>query len=351
MSISESYPPAFRCVINDGDPQGTAKVEPVLLHDKEIDIPVIDLERLDKEILTEACREWGIFRLENHGVPLELMSRLQEISESLLSLPFENKRELFAAVKSPLSYFWGTPALNRSGDALKRGTQASNVTMVEGFNVPLSSLSKLPASTSCGDDDAAAQHSQLESFRVLMEEYGRHITRIAVTLFEAIAQTLNLELSGDKRSEYLSESTGLIRVYRYPEAAGEALGMEVHTDSSVISILKEDETGGLEIMKNEEWFRVKPVANTLIVNLGDMMQAISDDKYKSVEHRVKKKDMKKERHSVCYFVFPQRDCVIKSSNYKPFTYSEFEAQVQADVQSLGTKIGLPRFTPKSPLYV
>lgn len=79
---------------------------------------------------------------------------------------------------------------------------------------------------------------------------------------------------------------------------------------------------------------------------------ISDDEYKSVKHRVKtKKNRKTERHSVCYFVFPKRECVIKSSNYKPFTYSEFEAQVQADVQSHGTKIGLPRFTPKSPLFL
>lgn len=162
MSISESYPPVFRRVINAGDPLATAEVEPVLVQDKDIQIPVIDLERLDKEMLSEACKEWGIFRLENHGVPLALTSRLQEISESLLSLPFENKRELFAAVNSPLSYFWGTPALNRSGDALKRGAQASNVNMLEGFNVPLSSLLKLPTSTSCDDD---AQEPKLESFR------------------------------------------------------------------------------------------------------------------------------------------------------------------------------------------
>ncbi|XP_010483466.1 PREDICTED: gibberellin 2-beta-dioxygenase 8-like [Camelina sativa] len=348
MSISESYPPAFRRVISDGDPLATVEeVEPVLVQDEDIQIPVIDLERLDKDILREACKEWGIFRLVNHGVPLALTSRLQEISGLLLSLPFETKRELFATVKSPLSYFWGTPALNPSGDALKRGSQASNVHMLEGFNVP---LSKLPTFISCDDD----HNPKLESFRVLIEEYGRHITRIAVSLFEDIAQTLNLELSGNRRSEYLSESTGLIRVYRYPwrsdKAAGEALGMEVHTDSSVISILKEDETGGLEIMKGEEWFCVKPVANTLIVNLGDMMQAISDDEYKSVTHRVKKKNRETERHSVCYFVFPKRDCGIKSSNYKPFTYSEFEAQVQADVQSLGTKIGLPRFSPNSPFF-
>ncbi|WZZ21592.1 hypothetical protein YC2023_122979 [Brassica napus] len=107
------------------------------------------------------CKESGIFRLENHGVPLKLTSQLQEISESLLSLPFEEKQELFAAVNSPLLYFWGTPALNRSGDAFKRGTQASYVNMVEVFNVPLSSLPKLPVST-CDD---GAQHSKLEPFR------------------------------------------------------------------------------------------------------------------------------------------------------------------------------------------
>lgn len=113
---------------------------------------------------------------------------------------------------------------------------------------------------------------------MVMEEYGRRMTRIGVSLFEAITQTLNLELSDDRRSEYLSESTGFIRVYRYPrssgEAAGEALGMEVHTDSSVIAIIKEDDVGGLEIMKGEEWFYVKPVADTLVVNLGDMMQVV-----------------------------------------------------------------------------
>ncbi|KAH0859973.1 hypothetical protein HID58_088234 [Brassica napus] len=159
MSISASYPPAFRRAINNGD---QTEIEPALDQDKDIHILVLDLERLDEQILTEACKESGIFRLENHGVPLELTSQLQEISESLLSLSFEEKQELFAAVNSPLSYFWGTPALNRSGDAFKRGTQASNVNMVEGFNVPLSSLSKLPVST-CDD---GAQHSKLEPFRL-----------------------------------------------------------------------------------------------------------------------------------------------------------------------------------------
>ncbi|KAF7833778.1 protein PMR5-like [Senna tora] len=147
----------------------------------------------------------------------------------------------------------------------------------------------------------------------------------------------------------MSESTGNVRVYRYPHIPknGEednddsvGWGMEAHTDSSVISILnQDDQVSGLEVFKDHHWLTAKPIPNTLIVNLGDMMQAISDDKYKSVTHRVKI-NKHKERVSVCYFVFPDDEAVIQSSNYKPFTYNDFRAQVQKDVKTVGCKCRL-----------
>lgn len=105
-----------------------------------------------------------------------------------------------------------------------------------------------------------------------MEEYGRHLARLATTLFEAMAKNLNLDPEQSK--SYLSESTGFVRVYRYPQCsmANEAWGMDVHTDSSVLSILSHDQVGGLEIFKDDKWLRVKPIPNTIIFNLGDMMQ-------------------------------------------------------------------------------
>ncbi|XP_010535382.1 PREDICTED: gibberellin 2-beta-dioxygenase 8 [Tarenaya hassleriana] len=329
MSDMESYPPVLRRLISETE--DNPEEAPVLNRDKDIPIPVIDLECLDAELLRGACRDWGIFRLQNHGIPLTVTSRLQGISKALLSLPFETKQ----LMTSPVSYFWGTPALTPSGSALGRGT-ADVINLVEGFNVPLSHLR----------DDAHRQHQHplLEPFRELMDEYGRHLSRVAETLFEAILRNLNLDI---KRSEYLSEATGLVRVYRYPGISGEALGMEVHTDSSVLSILSQDQVGGLEFIKDGEWFHVQPLPNTLIVNLGDMMQAISNDEYRSVEHRV---GMRKgrERQSICYFVFPEKDRVIESSRYKPFTYSQFQAQVQLDLHSLGSKVGLPRFLASPP---
>lgn len=71
-------------------------------------------------------------------------------------------------------------------------------------------------------------------------------------------------------------------------------------------------------------------------------QAISDDKYTSVKHRVRVNKYK-ERLSVGYFVFPDEDRLIHSSTYKPFSYSEFRAQVQQDLKTVGIKVGLQRF--------
>ena len=103
--------------------------------------------------------------------------------------------------------------------------------------------------------------------------YKTHLSRIATTLFKAMVKNLDLNL---KPSEsYLSENTGMVRVYRYPHCSDTNVGwgMEVHTDSSVLSILiQDDEVSGLQVLKDGQWQTIKPISNTLIVNLGDMMQ-------------------------------------------------------------------------------
>lgn len=109
--------------------------------------------------------------------------------------------------------------------------------------------------------------------RLLLKDYENHLSRIATTLFEAMANNLDLNLKPSK--PYLAENTGMVRVYRYPNCsdANVGWGMEAHTDSSVLSILnQDDEVSGLQVLKDDQWLTVKPIPNTLIVNLGDMMQ-------------------------------------------------------------------------------
>ncbi|XAR60743.1 hypothetical protein NMG60_11034230 [Bertholletia excelsa] len=323
----ESYPPLFR-------PEtlpisGVQREEPK--SDKESQqISVIDLQRLNREKLAEACRDWGMFRLVNHGVPKRLLSELRARARDLLSLPFGKKQALFGS--GPVAYFWGTPALTPAGLALERGPNALNINWVEGFNVPL--IHQL--------SDVRAGDLVLDSFRALVDEYGKHLSRLATTIFNAMAE--DLKLGEEQRKSYLSPATGILRVYRYPccPDARQAWGMDVHTDSSVLSILNHDQVGGLQVYKDDQWLDVKPVPDTLVVNVGDMMQAISNDEYKSVKHRVKA-NRHEERISIGYFVFPAEGGVIRSSRYKPFSYDDFRAQVQQDLSTVGFKVGLDRF--------
>ncbi|GAY37840.1 hypothetical protein CUMW_032100 [Citrus unshiu] len=333
MPNLESYPPVFRRKHNDFDPDESVQDFQECYHSDPV--PSLDLGSLNLEKLGDACRNWGLFRLVSHGIPETLMSQLRSQAKNLFSFSFETKQRLFTNKPAAVSiYFWGTPALTPSGAALARAPQSIN--WVEGFNVPLTQLS---------DRNQYFQGQQdplFDSFRLSLEEYGKHMSRIARTIFEAMVR--NLHLDSTQSHSDLSESTGLVRVYRYPKfsKADEALGMEVHTDSSVLSILNEDQVGGLEVFKDDKWLLVQPIPGSLIVNLGDMMQAISNDEYMSVMHRVKV-NKNEERHSVCYFVFPGEGSVIRSSRYKPFTYSDFQARVQHDIKTLGFKVGLQRF--------
>ncbi|XP_074358724.1 gibberellin 2-beta-dioxygenase 8-like [Apium graveolens] len=324
----DSYPPRFHL------PNSPLYHE----HEEDTDaadtLPVIDFQCMneEKEKLHEACADWGIFRLVNHGIPTSLLNQLHETSKQIFEFSFDSKQKLFSS--TPITYFRGTPALNSKGLALQ---QPQNVDCMEGFNVP---LSQLPLHTHVDED---VDDSLPASFRYLIQEYGKHQSRLAETIYKSITEKQNEAL--EDWSPYLSISTGFIRVYRYPavsQLTESSWGMDAHTDSSLISILNQDLVGGLQFYRQGQWLHVRPIPNTFIVNVGDMMQAISDDEYKSVKHRVRL-NKHKERLSIGYFVFPDDNTVIQSPGYKPFSYSDFRTQVQQDLKTVGYKVGLQRF--------
>ncbi|XXG44492.1 hypothetical protein AAC387_Pa01g4282 [Persea americana] len=336
-----SYPPPFR----QTDLQEPASPDETLLNvhpnqkqpqqqtlGLDADLPFIDLLHPDPKVLGQACSDWGIFRLVNHGIPPQLTDRVRSYAKDLFALPFESKQSLFSTT-SPIAYFWGSPNIQHS---------VLNLNRVEGFH---SLLPKLALQQQQLQHDQP-QELMFESFRCSLEEYGEHMARIGRSVFNVLADYL--ELDAAQKASYLAESDGFLRVYRYPCYLGdekEVIGMDAHTDSSVLSIVNQDEVEGLQVLRDQKWVDVKHIPNTLIVNIGDMMQAMSNDKCMSVEHRVAA-NVKSDRMSICYFAFPKEDGVILSSNYKSFTYRQFQAQVQQDIKATGFKVGLDRFKNK-----
>lgn len=342
----ESYPHQFRPTqqarVEQVDEDDSISRESEGLRVDERDgylVPVLDAQRVmlqDWQLLGKACREWGVFRLVNHGIPPALLTQIQDQAKQLFSFPFEAKQAMVSTTSS-ISYFWGTAALAPSGAPLP----LPNVDRIEGFNVPVSQLSKFTSETH--------HHPLLDSFMLLLREYESHLCRLARLMYEAIGK--NLKLDPALSCSNLDESTGTIRVYRYPRhlsPSAPSLGLKEHTDSSLLTILVQNNVAGLQVLKDGRWVSVQPINNTsLVVNIGDMLQVLSDDEYKSVKHRVvvseEEENKEEERLSVCYFVFPAEESVIRSSCYRPFTYAQFRAQVQHDIRDTGIKLGLHHF--------
>lgn len=292
----------------------------------ECELPLIDLARLgnckdEEKRMIDAASEWGFFQVVNHGISQELLRKMRRQQMKLFHLPFETK-----ATSGILngSYRWGAPTAAAS---------LNNFSWSEAFHVPLATLA---------DDDFDSD------LREVMREVAKSMSAVAGTVAGVLARNLAGGSCSLTTESSCNNKTCFLRLNRYPPCplSAETYGLVPHTDSDFLTVVYQDEVGGLQLMKDSKWVAVKPNTDALIVNIGDLFQAWSNDVYKSVEHKVMV-NAKVERYSVAYFLCPSYDSTIGScrepSPYRKFTFGEFRNKVQEDVKTTGQKVGLSRF--------
>ncbi|WCJ17607.1 2-oxoglutarate (2OG) and Fe(II)-dependent oxygenase superfamily protein [Euphorbia peplus] len=298
---------------------------------EECQLPLIDLDSLNSVYDNERaacaasiCRassEWGFFQLVNHGINPELLRNMRREQVKLFQTPFDKKSSSGLLNNS---YRWGSPT----------ATSPHQFSWSEAFHIPLAKVSE------------PACYGDFTSLREVMMEFGAAMSRLAKLLAGVLAQ--NLGNPSSVFEDVCQESNCFLRLNRYPPCpiSPEVFGLVPHTDSDFLTILSQDQVGGLQLMKNSKWVAVKPNQDALIVNIGDLFQAWSNDVYKSVEHKVMA-NAKMERYSLAYFMCPSYDSLIEScrepSLYRKFTFGEYRKQVREDVKETGHKIGLQRF--------
>ncbi|KAM6547467.1 hypothetical protein CsatB_019143 [Cannabis sativa] len=297
---------------------------------EECQLPLIDLNGLKSHdmweqaecvrAISKASSEWGFFQVVNHGISPELVKRMREHQMKLFEAPFEHKASSRLLNNS---YKWGTPT----------ATRPNQFSWSEAFHIPLTKISD----ESC--------YGEFSSLREVTEEFASAMSNLARLLAGILVE--NLGHHRQVLEDICEESTCFLRLNHYPACpvSSDIFGLVPHTDSGFLTILCQDQVGGLQLMKDSKWVSVKPNQEALIVNIGDLFQAWSNDVYKSVEHRVMASKM--ERFSVAYFLCPSYDSLIGScrepSIYRDFTFREYRMQVQEDVKKTGRKVGLSRF--------
>ncbi|KAG8494419.1 hypothetical protein CXB51_011874 [Gossypium anomalum] len=290
---------------------------------EEHHLPLIDLSRLShneaekercqKEI-ARAARQWGFFQVVNHGISMELLEMLREEQVRVFKQPFHHKcREDKFLNFSAGSYRWGTPT----------SYFLRQLSWSEAFHIPVNNISSTP-----------------------MEPFATKVAILAQKLAEILAEKLGHKSSFFQES--CLPSTCYLRLNRYPPCPipSDIYGLMPHTDSDFLTILHQDQVGGLQLVKDGQWIAVKPNPEALVINIGDLFQAWSNDCYKSVKHCAVTHPTK-ERFSAAYFLCPSYETVIEScsmpSVYRKFNFREYRQKVQEDVQLYGYKVGLSRF--------
>ncbi|KAI4295845.1 hypothetical protein L6164_035845 [Bauhinia variegata] len=321
--------------INDED-HNKVEVDDVVV--EECELPVIDLSRLEhggrvereecKLDIARASKEWGFFQVVNHGISSEILKRLRLEQEKVFKQPFAKKRKEDKFLNfSAGCYRWGAPS----------ATCIRQISWSEAFHIPLSDILQASAAGS-------------NTLRSTIEQFAATVSSLAHTLAGILAEKMGHNSSFFQ--ENCLPSTCYLRLNRYPPCPlpFEVHGLMPHTDSDFLTILHQDQVGGLQLVKDGKWIAVKPNPDALIINIGDLFQAWSNGVYKSVEHRVVA-NPHVERFSTAYFFCPSQDTLIEScrepSVYRKFSFREYRQQVQNDVQKSGSKIGLRRFLQSS----
>ncbi|KAI5059071.1 hypothetical protein GOP47_0025390 [Adiantum capillus-veneris] len=270
-----------------------------------------------------ACQEWGFFHVANHGIPLSLIHRLRQASKEFFQLPSEVKLQVKKHAGG-LGYYQGQLTNN-----IRDWREVFDMSACGYLELPHTD----PLTNKVG---TKIFHNQWPSdaIREICEEYMREAKRLAFTLTKLMWESLGLPPT--RFEDYFGQSkTHRFRFNHYPVCSTPdlVLGVGAHTDVGALTVLLQDEVGGLQIkQKDGQWLDVHPDPTSPVINVADVMQVLTNDKYRSVEHRVVV-NRKVDRYSFSYSynaasgidVAPISELVNENNppKYKPINWGKY----------------------------
>lgn len=277
------------------------------------EIPIIDIAELGREGRVEsavidgirdACENVGFFYVRNHGVPLVRQDDMFAQCRRFFALP-QAERDALLLTKSP--YYRGYLPIGARGHDQKRQKD-----LLESFNV----------GPERGPDDPFVKAGKplhgpnqwplgLPAFREAILAYYEAMEKLTGRLLQGISLAMGFER--DALDDMFRNPVSQLRLLHYPAQQGEIvdmIGARPHKDFGVLTILLQDDVGGLEVLNNAgEWVVAPPIRDTFVVNLGLMMLHLTNDRYQAAQHRVINR-YGRERYSIPFFINPDYDATL-----------------------------------------
>lgn len=274
--------------------------EPADEHNQESSVPIIDMASFlhqqtkvsELENFHSACKEWGIFQLVNHGLESWLLEKLKREIEEFYALPLEERLKF--RIRSGEFEGYGQLLFQNSGDDHK-------VDWADRLYIITNPICRrkphlfpeLPA-----------------PLRETLEAFISELQKLTKALLGLIAEALKMEQKDIE--EMFENGMQSVRMNYYPPCPepDKVIGLTPHSDGSGVTILLQvNGVEGLQIKKDGVWMPVKFQPDALAVNLGDIVEVLSNGLYKSVEHRATV-NSEKERISIAMFFNPNFEAYV-----------------------------------------
>lgn len=272
-------------------------------------IPVIDVAPLlngsDKMAVANQIR-WalsnvGFMYVKNHGIDRDFVDSVFDVTRRFFALPMEDKMKLHVG----------------NSDVALRG-------YIEPFgeNTNPGKTRDLKECLDIGPERAALSGpffgpnqwpAEFPEFQDLVYGYHQKMVALSTGLLKGIA--LSLDLPGNHFEKLMRNPISIQRLLHYPSQTGyvgeDIIGIGAHTDYGNLTILAQDDVGGLQVMNRDgDWIEGTPIPGTFVINIGDLIQRLTNDIYLANMHRVVNTSGR-QRYSIPFFIDADFDAVIK----------------------------------------
>ncbi len=303
--------------------------------------------------VADAAHRFGFFQIVGHGIDAQRIDDVWAAASAFFAQSMEDKRRIVRTGENSRGYYDRELTKN-----VRDHKEVLDLAQTAHPELPDDHPSNIHVV------DGANQWPDIADFRSTMVGHMQACNDVARWLLAAFCEGLG------ERSEHLDHAfgsghTSFLRLNHYPvgdvltpEESAEvtALGdmaLQHHTDSGALTVLLQDQVGGLQVAHDSGWVDVEPIPGALVVNTGDMMQVWSNDRYRAAMHRVLPRSGV-ERSSLPYFFNPSysTDCAPlpgsirpgDTPHYRSINWGEFRrARADGDYADVGTEIQISHF--------
>jgi isopenicillin N synthase-like dioxygenase len=324
-------------------------------------VPIIDLGARDRAVpgadvveqVAGAAERFGFFQVVNHGIPQQHLDNVWAATRSFFAQDAATKRQLNRTKENSRGYY--DRELTKNKRDLKE--------VLDLAQVPYPDLPE-DHPDNHHPVDGLNQWPELPGFRTTLTRHLHDCYELSLWLLSAF--TIGLDEAPDHlRGAFDPLHTSFVRLNHYPvddlldadEAADVTplgdMALHHHTDAGALTLLLQDEVGGLQVQSADGWVDVEPTPGAIVVNTGDMMQVWSNDRYQAALHRVLPRT-NRTRSSLPYFFNPsyQTDYAPlpgsvgagDEPHYRSINWGDFrQARADGDFADYGTEVQISQF--------